>query len=168
MNRKVIKIVICVVILVALVGAGIAVYFHFNQGPNVGQVKYGAHYQLTSIHPTDRFKGATINSNGYFCINHDGQTGELYLGDLEASEKTIYFVVTNYKEGPKQTTIDFEYIDNKGKDTTIQHLTAVSTQNKITIYAPESHDVIVVKQNPNDITELTYSIKILEFSLEVD
>ncbi|MBO4726063.1 MAG: hypothetical protein J5598_00490 [Clostridia bacterium] len=164
-KRKVIKIVICLAIIVVLIGTGFGVYFYHNRGGIVGHVQYGEYYYLTEMRPTARFKGAQMNSSSYFRIKNDGKTGELYLAGLEATTTPIPFIVTNYKEGVKQTIIEFEYLLANGEDTEIQHLTAISTNDGIRINAIESHAVEIVHQNHNnkDAKSLEYSVTILVF-----
>ena len=168
-KRKIIKIIICLVILASLIGAGIGVYAYYNHGSIIGHVEVGEYYRLKEIRPSDRFKGATMSTSSYFRIKNDGKTGELYLVGLEASATPIPLIITNYKEGIKQTVIDFEYILDKGEDTTIQHLTAISTDTEITIKAVESYGVEVIhqKNGESDPDTLEYESTILVFSKEV-
>ena len=169
MNRKVTKIIIILVVLAAIIAACIGVYFYFNQGTVEGRIQYGTRYHLTSIRPTERFAGATLSHDSYFCINtgkNEGHTGQLYLKGLNATDAPIPLIITNYKEGSKQTIIEFEYILDNGEDTKIQHLTAISTKNEIRIKAVESHNVNVIQQKYNDIKSLEYEVTILVFSLD--
>ena len=167
-KRRIIKIVICLVVLAALVGAGVGVYLHYHKGDIVGKIQYGEYYHLKEMRATERFKGATMSSSSYFRIKNDGKTGELYLVGLEASTTPIPLIITNYKEGIKQTVIEFEYLLNNGEDTEIQHLIAISTDDEIRINTVESHAVEIIHQNHNDddIDSLDYSVTILVFSLD--
>ena len=168
MSRKTTKIIFLVVILIAVIGTGIGVYAYSHSGPIVGKIDFGTSYYLSEIRPTERFKGATMNSGSYFQINLDRQTGNLYLAGLEASDSPIPFIVTSYKEGVKSTIIDFEYIIGAGNDTQIQRLQAVSTNTEIRIKTVETHGVQdVITQNPTDIDSLEYSVTILVFRKEV-
>ncbi|MCM1403992.1 MAG: hypothetical protein NC133_00580 [Prevotella sp.] len=165
MSRKVTKSIICVVILAAIIGVGVGVYLHYNQGPIVGKIVYGQKYYLQDIRPTERFAGATMNSASYFEINYDKKTGKLYLAGLEATTAPIPFIVTNYKEGVKQTTIEFEYLIDQGEETQLQHLQAVSDDSGIRIKAVESHGVEVIQQNVDkDLQSLDYEVTILFFA----
>lgn len=171
-KRKVIKIVICLVVLAAVIGTGIGVYFHYHTGTIIGHVEVGKYYYLKEIRPSERFKGATMSSSSYFRIKNEGKTGELYLVGLEASSTPIPLIVTNYKEGIKQTVIEFEYIlktGENGEDTKIQHLTAISTDTEITIKAVETYTVEVIHQKSGDTDPdaLEYESTILVFNKEV-
>jgi|GEM_PF-4736134 len=168
-KRKVIKIVICLIILAALIGGGIGVYLYYHNGKVIGHIEVGEYYHLQEIRPSERFKGATMSTSSYFRIKNDGKTGELYLVGLEATATPIPLIVTSYKEGIKQTVIEFEYILDQGEDTTIQHLTAISTDTEITIKATESYAVEIIHQNSSesDPDKLEYESTILVFSKEV-
>ena len=166
MKPKVVKIIIGLFILAALIGGGVGIYFYYNQGPIVGQIQYGKFYHLTSMRTTDRFAGATMSHNSYFKINTDGKTGLLYLENLTATSEPIKLIVTNYKENPKQTTIEFEYLLDNGENTKIQSLIAVSTQDRICIYDMVTYDVSIIQEKPSDINKITYSSLILEFKLD--
>ena len=158
------KIIIFVVLLVALIGVGVGLYFNLNQGPIVGHIEFGNKYFLSEIRPTKRFEGATMNSGSYFQINHDRQTGNLHLVGLTGDTDTISFIVTSYKEGVQHTTIEFEYIVYDGNDTKIHRLQAISTNTEIRIKAVEPHGIqTVISQNPEDIDYLDYSVTILVF-----
>lgn len=165
MKPKVIKIILGLVIIATLIGAGVGIYFYYNQGPVVGRIQFGKQYHLTSIRTTERFAGATMSKNSYFKIDTDGKTGSLYLENLTATAEPIKFVVTNYQESPKQTTIEFEYLLDDGEKTKIQTLTAVSTNDRICIYDMVSYNVGIIQEKPSDITKIEYSSLILEFKL---
>ena len=167
-KRNITKLIICIAIIAVLIGAGVGVYFYYNNhGKIVGHIQNGEYYHLTEIRPTERFKGAQMDNTSYFRIKNDGKTGELYLVGLEATAAPIPFIVTNYKEGTKQTVIEFEYLLDNGEDTTIQHLTAISNNDEIRINAIESHRVEIIHQNHNDqdATALEYEVTILVFKL---
>lgn len=165
MKRTVIKIVIAIVIVAILAGAGVALYFHFNSGPITGRVKYGKYYYLEALRPTEQFEGATMNKASYLRINQDGTTGRLYLEGLTATNAPIPLIITNYQEGTKQTTFEIEYLINQGEDTKIQHLTAISTNDCITIRSVESHDVHIIQQKHDQTNTLDYEVDILIFKL---
>lgn len=172
MNRRTIKIIIGAVVLIALIGAGVAIYFFTaNSGPIVGHVKYGECYYLTEMRDTERFAGAQMNHASYFRIKNGGKTGELYLKGLTATTTgdvtaPIPLIITSYKEGPKQTVIEFEYIIGNGENTKIEHLTAISTDSEIRIKTVESHGVDVIEQKSNKIDSLDYAVTILVFKLD--
>lgn len=163
MSRKTTKLIIVVVVLVALIGGGIGLYFALNQGPIVGHIEYDVEYHLVDIRPTERFDGAKMNRASYFKINYGGKTGELKLVGLNANSALIPLIITNYKEGIKQTVIDFEYIINQGEKTEIQHLQAISTNSEIRIQAVEKHGVGIIQQNPDEIDYLEYKVTIMVF-----
>lgn len=166
MKRKVTNIVICIIVLVVLIGAGIGIYWYYNHGPVVGRIEYGKRYYLTEIRPSERFAGATFDPASYLLINENG-TGEIYLKNLTATTDPIRLIVTNYKEGIKETIIDIDYLvytGENGKDTQVQHLTAVSTKNEIRIKAKESSSVRIIQQKPNNINSLEYEVTLLVFS----
>ena len=167
MNKKTIRIIVIVVVLIILIGVGVGVYFYQNQGPAVGSIQYGKKYNLTSIKASEQFKGATMTKDSFLRFKLDHTTGEMYLKDLEACPYSpIPLIVTNYKESHKQTIIEFEYVLNQGENTRVQHLIAVSTKDKISIYADETYNVKITQQKPTDINQLKYSSLVLEFSLE--
>ena len=168
MNRKITKIIIISVAIIAVAILGIGLYKKFNQGPIVGRIEFGAKYVLTSIRPTERFAGAEYDSASYFKIDENKQTGTLYLKGLTATPAPIPFIVTSYQEGTKETVIEFEYIIGNGEDTVIEKLRAISTRNKIVIKTVEPHGIQdVITQNPGEIDKLEYNVTILEFSREV-
>ncbi len=168
MNRKVIRIILICTIIATIIVGGFLVYFFANKGDIVGRIDFGTKYYLSEIRETERFAGATANPTSYFEIKHDQKTGNLYLAGLTATNKAIPFIVTSYKEGTKETTIQFEYILNQGDDTIIERLTAVSTKDCIYIKSKERHGIQdVITQNPSDIKELTYEVIILIFNKEV-
>ncbi len=175
MSRKVSKLIIVLVVVAIIAGVGVGLYFHYNQGPIIGRIQFGQKYYLTEIRDTERFAGATISRDSYFQINPDKQTGKLCLVGLTATTTTnhdgttttaaIPFIVTNYKEGVKNTVIDFEYIIDNGEKTQIQHLQAISNNSEIRIKAVEPHNVQVIQQNPDkNLTELNYAVTILVFA----
>ena len=164
MNRKVVKITILVVVLVALVGGAIGLYLHFHKGPIVGRIQFGAKYNLVEINPTELFAGAEMSSESYFEINANKQTGRLYLKGLTATNSApLSFIVTKYKEGIKETVIEFEFIIDNGEKTKIQRLKAISTNKEIRIKDNIDHAVSIIEQNPNDITSLKYTSTLLVF-----
>lgn len=168
MNRKAIKIILICVLIATIIAGGFVVYFLVNKGKVVGKIEFGTKYYLSEIRETERFEGATVNKSSYFEIKHDKKTGNLYLAGFTATDKPIAFIVTSYKEGPKETVIEFEYIINKGDETIIEHLKAVSTEECIYIKSNERHSVQdIITQNPTDIKELTYEVIILIFNKEV-
>lgn len=167
MSRKTTNIIFCLIILAAIAGVGIGVYVFHNHGQVVGRIEFGTKYYLTEIRPTERFAGATMDQNSYFQINHNQKTGKLYLAGLTATSAPISFIVTDYQEGTKATTIEFEYIIGTGDKTKIQHLQAISTQTEIRIKAIESHDVQnIITENPETVKSLDYLVTILVFSKE--
>ena len=166
MKRKtIIKIVIALIVVLALVGAGVAVYLHYNGGPIVGRIQTGKYYHLESIVKTDRFAGATMSNASYFRVNSDGTTGVFYLEGLTATSDSIPFIITKYQEGTKETTFEIEYLINNGEDTRIQTLTAISTDNKIRLQAIKSHSVRVIQQKNENIDHLDYPVDVLVFTL---
>lgn len=166
MKRTVIKIIIALVIVAILAGAGVALYFRFNSGPIIGRVKYGEFYHLQSMRPTEQFEGATMSKASYIRIDQDGKTGKFYLEGLTATDSPVPFIVTSYKESNKQTTFEIEYLIDKGAETRIQHLTAISTNNRIAIRSVESHDVRVIQQKNETVNTLKYEVDILVFTLD--
>ena len=169
MKRTVIKIIIALVIVAILAGAGVVLYFRYNSGPIVGRVKYGAYYSLTEMRDTDQFAGATMSSASYFHIDTDGKTGKFYLEGLTATDSPVPFIITNYKETNRKTTFDIEYLIGNGNDTHIEHLTATSVGNRITIQADQSHAVRIIKQKKQgDTDSLEYPVDILIFECKED
>ena len=167
MNRKTTKIILISIIVIALILVGVALFLKFNQGQIVGRIEFGTEYHLTEIRPTDRFEGAIMSKDSYIKINHDQKTGVLYLKGLNASTSPIPFIITNYKEGPKNTTIDFEYIIDQGEKTVVQSLQAISTDDKITVKTVESHAIkFIINEKAGEIENLDYNVKILVFSKE--
>ncbi len=165
MTRKTTNLVVCLIVVAVLIGAGIGVYFYYNNGPIVGRIKYGERYYMTAMRPTERFNGATVNRASYLIFNENG-TGIIHFEDLSAPNDTVALIVTNYKEGIRETIIELEYLvysGTDGKDTKVQHLTAISTNDEIKIKAVESHPVNVIQQRPNDITQLKYEVTIMSF-----
>ncbi len=172
MKRTVTKIIIVLIVVAALVGVGVTVYIRNNNGPIIGSVKLGTRYHLESIRPnTDRFAGATMSSDSYFYLNTDAKSGKFYLKDLTATNESIPFIVTNYKESNKQTEFNIAYLINNGADTKIQYLRAISKNDKIYFKAVESHTVKIIHQKHDDINSddgkeiLDYEVDILVFSL---
>ena len=170
MKRTTIKIVIALIIVALLAGIGVALYFRFNHGPITGRIQYGEIYQLESIRPTERFAGAQMSNASYFRMDKDGKTGKFYLEGLTASAAPVPFIVTNYKEGTKQTTFDIEYLIDNGDKTSLQCLTAVSTNDhnhyKICLRAVESHAVRIIQQNHDNTNSLEYPVDILIFTFD--
>jgi len=168
MSRKTTKIIFACVVVVALIAVGAVFYWKSNDGPVVGRINYGHEYHLAEIRPTERFAGVQMDQASYFKINEDKMTGEMYLKGLTATTAPIKFIVTSYKEGPKNTVINFEYIIPNGEKTTIQSLQATSTDEYITIKADEFHSIQdVITLNPEEIDKLEYNVTILVFSKEV-
>lgn len=167
MTRKTTKIIFACIVLIVLTAVGFFAYFKLNEGPIIGRIDYGNKYHLVEIRPTEHFAGATMDNTSYFQINRDKKTGTLYLKGLTATAAPIEFIITQYKESPKHTTIDFEYIIPNGEDTCIQHLQAISTEKSITIKSVESHSIQdVIQQNPEKIEKLEYKVTILVFGKE--
>ena len=169
MSRRTTKIIFVFVIIAIIIAAGLGIYFFHSRGPIVGKISFGTKYILTELRTTERFAGATISEeeDGYFEINHDKQTGNLYLVGLTASSTPIPFIVTSYKESNKETVIEFEYILNNGEDTTIQRLRAISDDQRICIRAVETHGVqSIISQDPDKTESLDYNVDILIFTKE--
>ena len=142
-------------------------YFKTSEGPVIGRIKFGHEYHLSEIRPTERFAGATMDQASYFKINEDEKTGELYLKGLTATTAPIRFIVIDYQEGAKETTIIFEYIIDAGEKTTIQTLKAISTTDCITIKTVESHSIqYIIQENPDETDELDYNVTIMVFNKE--
>ena len=169
MTRKTTKIIFLCITIAALITVAVVFYFKSNQGPVVGRIIYDHEYHLTEIRPTERFAGAEMDQASYFKINADKKTGTLYLKGLTATTSPIQFIVTNYVEGVKETTITFEYIIPAGEKTVIQSLQAISTDDCITIKTVESHSIqYVIKENPEEVDRLEYNVTIMIFSKEFD
>lgn len=168
MSRKTTKIIFALIIVAVIIGGGIGVYFYNQKGPIVGRIEFGKKYYLSEIRQTERFAGATMDRSSYFLINYDdNRTGKLYLAGLEATSAAIPFIVTSYKEGVKETVIEFEFIIGNGNDTKIQYMKATSTNNEIRIKAVEKHGVKnIISQNPDDLDYLDYLVTILVFRKE--
>lgn len=168
MSRKTSKIILALVIVAVMIGAGIGVYFYNQKGPIVGRIEFGTKYYLSEIRETERFAGAKMNRNSYFLINYeDHTTGKLYLAGLEATTTAIPFIVTSYKEGVKGTVIEFEFIIGNGNDTKIQYMKATSTNDEIRIKAVEKHGIKnIISENPKDLKYLDYSVTIFVFRKE--
>ncbi len=152
-------------ILAALIGVGVGLYFHYNQGPIVGRIVFGEEYHLQDIRPTERFDGATMNSASFFQINRNKKTGILNLEGLKATSAPIPFIVTSYKEGAKQTVIEIEYLIDNGEETQLQRLQAISDNTGIRIKAVEPHQVQVIQQNADKgLNSLEYEVTIMFFA----
>ena len=165
MSRKVTKSIFFVIILAAIAGVGIGLYFHYNQGPIVGRIVFGKPYYLQDIRPTERFAGATMDANSYFEINTDKKRGVLNLKGLKATSAPIPFIVTSYKEGVKNTVIEIEYLIDNGEEPKLQRLKAISDNSGIRIKSVESHSVEVIQQNADkDLKSLEYEVTILYFA----
>ncbi len=167
MKSKVIKILALLVGLGIIAAAGLGLYFSFTSGPSDGKFQFGVEYHMTEIRKSDKFKGATLDTNSYFKINGDQKTGVLYLVGLEATNESIPFVVTKYDESKNKTIIHLDYIIYNGDDTYIQKLQAISTNNRIEIKSVESHGIQdIIQQNPSEIDQLEYEVTIMVFSKE--
>lgn len=160
MKRKAISIIIIVVVLALLAGGGFLLYYKLSHNVIVGRVEFGKAYQLREVRP-GAFANVTAASQGYFKINGDQKTGEIYLEGLDAGK--LKFIVTDYREGTHHTTIDIEYIYQNN----LYQLTAESTDTAITFKTSQRYRVAIAQENPDDTQYLEYNSTILVFVKEV-
>ncbi|MBR4418534.1 MAG: hypothetical protein IKT33_00865 [Clostridia bacterium] len=167
MKSTIIKILALLVGLGIVIAAGLGLYLNFTGGKDTTSFQFGTEYHMTEMRSTDLFKGMQMNTDSYFKINEDKQTGILYLVGLEASSETIPFIVTKFEELKSKTIIHIDYIIYSGNDTHIQSLNVIYTNNSLEIKNVESHGVQdIIQQNPIDIKHLDYEVTIIKFAKE--
>ena len=167
MKSKVIKILALFVGLGIVIATGFGLYLSFTGDKDTTSFEFGTEYHMTEMRSTDKFKGMQMDTNSYFKINEDKQTGTLYLVGLEASSETIPFIVTKFEELKSKTVIHIDYIIYNGNDTRVQSLSVIYANNSLEIKNVESHGVQdVIQQNPTDIKQLDYEVTIIKFAKE--
>jgi hypothetical protein len=154
MGQRTIKVLFAVLGAALLVGVGVLVYFHLFMPNGIAalKIKFDKEYYLTEIRQ-NMFGSASVDSESYFKINSDQKTGFFYFKD---TDETIHFIVTDYNED----RLDVEYI--YGGD--IIALYAAGTADQIRFKAKADYSVNITKENPTDLTTISYKSTILVFA----